>query len=94
MTQQEQNRALILEVYRNIDAQNFERCMELVSPDCKTHTGGNVLDRAAWAQMGEMFMRSFPDGRHVFELVDAVGDELIEHRSDFHGAALIRQLSA
>jgi len=92
MTQQEQNRALVLDVYRNVDAGNFERCMELVSADCKTHTGGNVLDREAWAQMGQMFMRSFPDGRHVFELAEAVGDYVLlnghftgTHRQEFQG---------
>ncbi len=132
MTQQDQNKALVLDVYKNIDSGNFERCMQLVSPQCKAHFAGNVLDRQAWAAMGEMFMRAFPDGRHVFDFAEAVGDyvllnghftathtgefqgiaptgksvkfsftmidkvrgdQLLEHRGDFDGAALIRQLS-
>jgi predicted ester cyclase len=133
MSQQEQNRALVLEVYKNSDAGNFERCKALMSRDCKSQMVGNVLDRDAWAGMGDMFMRAFPDGRHVFELTEAVGDyvllngyftgthahefqgipatgkvvtfsftiidkvegdKVVEHRGDFDGATLIRQLSA
>ena len=92
MTQQDKNRALILELYRNIDAANFDRCMTLVSPDCTSRIGGNVLDRDAWAGMGQMFMRSFPDGRHVFEMVEAVGDYVLlngyftgTHKQEFQG---------
>jgi predicted ester cyclase len=92
MTQQNQNRSLVLEIYRNMEARNFERCKELVSPDCRTHTGGKVLDREAWAQMGQMFMSAFPDGRHVWDLAEAVGDYVLlnghftgTHTNEFQG---------
>jgi len=62
---QDKNRVLVLDIYRSVEARDFGRCLELVSPDCRTHVGGNVLDREAWAGMGQMFMNAFPDGRHV-----------------------------
>jgi predicted ester cyclase len=92
MTQQDQNRDLVFEVSRSVEAQNFERCKELVSADCKTHIGGNVLDRDAWARMGGMFMTAFPDGRHVFELAEAAGHYVLlngcftgTHSHEFQG---------
>ena len=92
MTQQDQNRELVFEVYRNVDARNFARCRELVSPDCTTHIGGNILDRDGWAGMGEMFMKAFPDGRHVFDLAEALGDYVLlnghftgTHSHEFQG---------
>ena len=77
MTQQEQNRALILDLFKSMDARDFERCLQLVSPDCQVHFAGTVIDRAAWAAMGKMFMDAFPDGRHVWGLADAVGDYVL-----------------
>jgi len=92
MTQQEQNRSLVLEVYRSVEAGDFDRCRELVSPECQTHIGGNVLDRDAWAGMGQMFMNAFPDGRHVWNLAEAVGEYVLlngyftgTHTREFQG---------
>jgi predicted ester cyclase len=77
MTQQEQNRALVLDLFKSMDARDFDRCLQLVSPDCRVHFGGTVLDRAAWAAMGKMFMDAFPDGRHVWDLAEAAGDYVL-----------------
>jgi predicted ester cyclase len=92
MNQQSKNRDLVLDVYRNIDARNFDRCMELVAPSCKTHIGGKILDRDAWAAMGQMFMDAFPDGRHVLDLAEATGDYVLlngyftgTHTREFQG---------
>lgn len=92
MDQQEKNRALVLDVYRNMEASNFERCKELVSPELKTHVGCCVLDREAWAGMGQTFMNAFPDGRHVWDLQEAVGDYVLlngyftgTHTREFQG---------
>lgn len=132
MNQQAKNRELVLELYRRVDAQDFDRAREMLSATCKVYVGGNVLDRDGWKAMGQMFMRAFPDGRHVFDLAEAVGDyvllngyftgthteefqgipptrkvvkfsltmidriegaEMVEHRADFDGAALIQQLT-
>jgi predicted ester cyclase len=92
MNQQSKNRELVLAIYQNIDAHAFDRAVDLVSPACKIHLGGKVLDRDAWSGMGQMFMRAFPDGRHVFELADAAGDYVLlngyftgTHREAFQG---------
>ena len=92
MNQQAKNRELVLAIYQNIDAQAFDRAMELVSPACKVYFSGNVLDRDAWSGMGRMFMQAFPDGRHVFDLADAAGDYVVlngyftgTHRGEFQG---------
>lgn len=79
MNQQARNRELVLDIYKNVDAQNFDRARQLLSPRYKAYMGGNVLDFDAWAGMGQMFMRAFPDGRHVFDLADAVGDYVLLH---------------
>ena len=92
MNQQAKNRELALAVYQNIDSHAFDRAAELVSPQCKIHFGGHVLDRDAWSGMGRMFMRAFPDWRHVFDLADAAGDYVVlngyftgTHREEFQG---------
>src|SRR5262245_38876070 len=92
MNQQARNREVVLDIYRQVDAQDFDRARELVSPSCKVYVGGNVLDRDGWASMGQMFMRAFPDGRHVFDLAEAVGDYVLlngyftgTHTSEFQG---------
>jgi predicted ester cyclase len=71
------NRDIILDLYRRIEASDFERARELVSPSCRTHIGGNVLDLESWVAMGQMFMAAFPDGRHVWDLADAAGDYVV-----------------
>ena len=92
MNQQARNRALALDIYKSVDAQNFDRALQLLSAGYTAHMGGNVLDRDAWAGMGQMFMRAFPDGRHVFELAEAVGDYVLlngyftgTHTEEFQG---------
>jgi predicted ester cyclase len=92
MNQQDKNRTLVLDVYRSMEARNIDRCKELVSPECRTHIGGNVLDREAWIGMGLMFMSAFPDGRHVWELAEGSGDFVLlngyftgTHTGEFQG---------
>ena len=92
MTQQDKNRTLVLDVYKSMEALDVERCKELVSPQCKTHIGGSVLDREAWIGMGQMFMKAFPDGRHVWELAEGTGDYVLlngyftgTHTGEFQG---------
>jgi predicted ester cyclase len=92
MNQQAKNRELVLDVYKNVDAHDFDRARQLMSPQCKTYMGGNILDVEAWAGMGQMFMRAFPNGRHVFDLAEAVGDYVLlngyftgTHSADFQG---------
>ena len=92
MTQQNKNRDLALDLYRAIDAQDFERVQALVSPRLQACMGGKRLDFASWKAMGQMFMTAFPDGRHVFDLTEAAGDYVLSngyftgtHTQEFHG---------
>src|SRR5688572_15444886 len=79
MTQQEKNLDLVRELYRSIDTQNFDRAGALVSPRFQCCMGGKQLDLGSWVGMGRMFMTSFPDGRHVFDLAEASGDYVLLH---------------
>ena len=92
MTQQNKNRDLALELYRSIDAQDFDRVEAVTSPRFQACVGGKQLDFASWKAMGRMFMQAFPDGRHVFDLADAAGDYVVlnghftgTHREAFQG---------
>jgi predicted ester cyclase len=79
MTHQSKNRGLVLDLYRAIDAQDFERVQALVSPRFQARMGGRQLDFASWKAMGMTFMNAFPDGHHVFDLTEAVGDYVASH---------------
>jgi predicted ester cyclase len=79
MTQQKANLDLAQELYRLIDAADFERALTLISPRCQSCLGGKPLDVEAWKAMGQMFMTAFPDGRHVFDLMEAAGDYVLSH---------------
>jgi len=92
MTQQAKNRDLSLDLYRAIDAQDFERAEALVSPRFQACMSGQQLDLGSWRAMGQMFMAAFPDGRHVFDLTEAAGDYVLLHghftgtqTGEFHG---------
>jgi predicted ester cyclase len=79
MTQQEKNLELVKELYRSIDTQNFDRAGALISKRFPCCMGGKQLDLESWVAMGRMFMTSFPDGRHVFDLTEASGDYVLLH---------------
>ena len=92
MTQQHKNRDLVLDVFRASDAQDVERLQALVSPRYQACMSGKQLDFASWLAMGKVFMKAFPDGRHVFDLTEATGDYVLSHgyftgthTQEFHG---------
>jgi predicted ester cyclase len=92
MTQQEKNRAVSLGVQESMTAHDFERGKQLVASDFQASVAGNILGRDEWIGMGQMFMKTFPDGRHDWELIEAVGDYVLlngfftgTHRSEFQG---------
>jgi predicted ester cyclase len=89
---QSKNLEIVKNVFASVDGQDFDRLPELVSPAVKTYIGGQVLDFAGWLGMGKMFMTAFPDGHHVFEMADAVGDYVLlngyftgTHKQEFQG---------
>jgi len=77
MSHEEENRRVVVDMYRNFELGNMEVCRELVSPDCTSYIGGNVLDLQSWIGFGQMFMTAFPDGRHVWELAVGAGDYVL-----------------
>lgn len=79
MPQQTKSLDLALDLYRAIDAQDFERAQSLLSARFQAHLGGKQLDLGSWKAMGQMFMTAFPDGRHVFDLAQAAGDYVLLH---------------
>jgi predicted ester cyclase len=79
MTQQKANFDVAKEIYRLIDAADFERALTLISPHCRSTLGGQPLDVEGWKAMGQMFTTAFPDGRHVFDLMEAAGDYVLSH---------------
>jgi predicted ester cyclase len=81
MTQQTKNLDLALDLYRSIDAADFDRAAQLFSPRFQSIMGGKVLDLASWTAMSRMFMTAFPDGRHTFDLMEAAGDYVLAHGS-------------
>jgi predicted ester cyclase len=79
MTQHEKNLDLARDLYRSVDAQEFDRAQTLTSPRFQAYMGGRVLDVSSWAAMGRMFMTAFPDGKHVFDLAEGSGDYVLLH---------------
>jgi predicted ester cyclase len=79
MNQSNANLELAKNVYRGIDAADFEQVEKLVSPRFRASMGGKELDLAAWREMGRMFMTAFPDGRHVFDLMETAGEFVVSH---------------
>lgn len=79
MTQAAGNLDLAKQLYSSIDAADFERAQTLISPRFQACVGGNKLEFGAWKAMGQMFMSAFPDGRHVFDLMEVAGDYVFSH---------------
>jgi predicted ester cyclase len=92
MTPQNKNLDLALDLYRAVDARDFERAQGLLSAGFQACLGGKQLDFESWKAMGQMFMTAFPDGRHVFDLAEPAGDYVLlhgyftgTHTQEFHG---------
>jgi predicted ester cyclase len=92
MTKTAGNLDLAKELYRSIDSADFDRAQALISPRCQICLGGKQLDLGSWSAFGRMFMTAFPDGRHVFDLMEAAGDFVLSngyftgtHTQEFQG---------
>ena len=92
MNQEDKNRAVSLGVQEAVRSGHTERASELLAPDFKGYLSGNPLARDEWLGMAKMMMGTFPDGRHEWSMVEAVGDYVIlcgfftgTHRGDFQG---------
>jgi predicted ester cyclase len=92
MNQQENNRARSLGLQESLTSGNVARVPDLLAPDFTGYLANKPLGRDEWMGMGQSMMKTFPDGRHEWTFVEAVGDYVImcgfftgTHRGDFHG---------
>ena len=92
MNTQEKNLTTALDMYRSMDAVDLEAVKKNISPQAKAYFAGQQMDVEAWLTTGQVFMKAFPDGRHVFDLADAAGDYVVlhgyfeaTHKGEFHG---------
>jgi predicted ester cyclase len=77
MSQQDRNRDLVVEGYRQFEEGKPD--LERVSPALKAYVGGQTLGREQWLGFGQMFMSAFPDGRHHFDVAEGAGDWVVLH---------------
>jgi predicted ester cyclase len=92
MNQQDKNRAVSLGIQESFSSGKPEQAIELLAPDMKAIFSGKAIDKNEWLAMGKGFLKAFPDGRHEWTFVEAVGDYVLlcgfftgTHRGDFNG---------
>ena len=76
---EEQNKAVVRQFFEAIDAQNYARMKELLTPDFVLHYSGPQEDVSGEAlmQMVRGYYTAFPDGIHKFEDILAVGNKVV-----------------
>jgi steroid delta-isomerase-like uncharacterized protein len=91
---EEQNKAVVRQFFEAIDAQNYPRMNELLTPDSVIHYSGPQEDFGTEAimQVIRLYYQAFPDGIHKFEDVLADGNKVIARilwegtqKADFQG---------
>lgn len=86
---------LAARLYATIDAQDWTRPPDLVSPDLEVRLGvGAPVDLRQWRSRLATFFVAFPDGQHLIDEIVADGDRVVSrcrfvgtHTGTFHGAA-------
>lgn len=92
---EEQNKEFVLNLYEEIDKQNFEAAIDMFTPDAKIYASGG-FEPAKPEDLRPMFpawYTAFPDYVHNIEDVIAEGDKVVvktiytgTHEGDFYGA--------
>jgi predicted ester cyclase len=77
MSQQDKNRDLVVDIYRQFELGNLERAKASVAPNIRCYIAGQVLERDHWIGFGAAFMEAFPDLRHVWEVAEGAGDYVL-----------------
>lgn len=81
----EQNKAIVLQVYKAYDQGNLEQMKEMVAPNIVIHTLGSVIHGSdAFYEYMQIFRSTFPDSYHTFEDVIAEDDKVVT-RGTFTG---------
>jgi len=92
---EEQNKALVIKMYEEIDKQNFDFVFENCAPDARLYGAGGFepMTRNDLKPMFPMWFNAFPDYKHSVEDVFAKGDKVIArciytgtHEGEFMGA--------
>lgn len=74
---EEQNKAVVRQVFEAIDAKDYARVKELLAPDFIGHNPQENFNRDAVLQMVSAFYAAFPDGIHKFEDILADGNKVV-----------------
>ena len=91
---EEQNKALILQMYEEIDKQNFDFVINLCAPDVRIYGAGGFepMKQEDLRPMFPIWFGAFPDYKHVVEDVIAKGDKVVArltytgtHEGEFMG---------
>ncbi|MGD9346856.1 MAG: ester cyclase [Candidatus Aminicenantes bacterium] len=91
---EEQNKALVLRMYEEIDKQNFDFVIDRFAPDARIYGAGGFepMKQEALMPMFTMWFGAFPDYTHSVEEVIAKGDKVVArctytgtHKGEFMG---------
>jgi predicted ester cyclase len=91
---EEQNKVIVRQFFEAIDAQNYVRMKELLTPEFVLHYSGPQEDFSGEAlmQLVRVYYTAFPDGIHKFEDIFAEGNKVVSralwegtHKTDFQG---------
>jgi predicted ester cyclase len=75
----EQNKALVLQLYKAFDDRKIEQAFELLAPNFVAHLAGvpEPLDEDGFRQFGMSFYSAFSQGQHIFDEVVVSGDRVV-----------------
>jgi len=75
----EENKALVLHFYEQLDAGNLDAVGEAFSPTCVVHYPGNVELHGPQGYKDNLspFLTGLPDFEHIIEDIIAVGDKVV-----------------
>ena len=91
---EEQNKALVIQMYEEIDKQNFDFAINLCAPDVRIYGAGGFepMKREDLKPMFLMWFGAYPDYTHTIEDVVAKGDKVTArctytgtHKGEFMG---------
>ena len=90
----EQNKALVLQLYKAFDDRKMEQALELLSPNLVAHLAGvpEPLDKEGFERFGRSFYLAFQHGAHIFDEVVVSGNKVVTcgtftatHLGEFQG---------
>ena len=92
---EQQNKETVVQLYEEIDKQNFDAAIDAISPDAKLYSSGSFepAGREELRPMFPVWYTAFPDYTHDIQGVTAEGNKVVvkiiftgTHEGDFYGA--------